>query len=369
MLKKLQIALVIAALGGTVIPPSPSAATPQRRRPPATVSPDVSKALDVLGLSQPESIRSILLLYLGRNLPKAKVAQLEADVHDHPDNIDNRLSLIGYYSSNGKTSLDRLHLRTHVLWMLENHPEHAATAEPALRDLPDDPEGNVEIGKLWTKNLASRDDDFNVLKNAEKFFFSKDPVEAERILHKLYDKDPLNREWPSELCRLYTMFGIPGDSNTDASKTATEAYRRVLEVTRDPRSRLSLAGDMAEADFKAGNMQGAAALAKIYLDSSDRSAVQRANTVLGRVALRAGDTDGAKQYLLDSVKPPAALYVSVSGPMLVLARELLDKGQRAIVLEYLQDCLPLWPRGEDVLHIWIDDLQNGRTPDFGNLGN
>src|SRR5215831_10087570 len=290
MRKKLQLTLVIIALAGAGSLAWISAApVPQRRRPPTAPSQpntNVSNAIDALGLSQPESIRSILLLYLAKNLPKAKVTQLEADVRDHPENIDSRLSLIGYYSWNGKTALDRARLRTHVLWMVENHPEHAATAEPALRDLPDDPDGNVEILKLWRANLGSRGDDFNVLKNAEKFFFSKDPADAERILHKLYDKDPTNREWPNELCRLYTMFGIPGDPNRDAATAATEAYRRVLEVTRDPRSRLSLAGDMADADFKAGNLQGAAALARIFLDTSDRSAVQRANTVLGRVALR-----------------------------------------------------------------------------------
>jgi hypothetical protein len=371
MLKRLQITLLIVAITASCLFAIRSAAAPQRRRPPATPPPStaVTNALDAIGMSQPESIRSILLLYLARNLPKAKVTQLEADVRDHPENIDNRLSLIGYYSWNGKTALDRLRLRTHVLWMVENHPEHAATAEPALRDLPDDPEGNVEILKLWTKNLESRGDDFNVLKNSEKFFFSKNPVEAERILHRLYEKDPTNREWPNELCRLYTMFGIPGEQNNDAAKTATEAYSRVLEVTRDPKARQSLAGDMADADFKAGNMEGAAALARIYLESPDRSAIQRANTMLGRIALRAGDTDGAKQHLLDSAKPPAAVYVSVAGPMLVLAKELLDKGQREIVLEYLQDCITLWPHGQDVLHIWIEDIRNGRIPDFGNLSN
>jgi hypothetical protein len=369
MSKRLQITLVIAITCAGLMAAPFAEAAPQKKRSAPTPPPSTSSALDALGMYQPESIRSILLLYLAKNLPKAKVTQLETDVRDHPDNIDSRLSLIGYYSWNGKTALDHVRLRTHVLWMIENHPEHAATAEPALRDLPDDPDGNVEILKLWTKNMESKGDDFNVLKNAEKFFFSKDPAEAERILHRLYEKDPANREWPNELCHLYTMFGIPGEQNTDAAKTASEAYSRVLDMTRDPRSRLSLAGDMAEADFKAGNLVGAATLARIYLESSDRFATQRANTILGRVALRSGDTAGAKQYLLDSAKPSAALNISLSGPMLVLAKELLEKGQNEVVVEYLRDCISMWPHGEEVLHIWIDDIQNGRKPDFGNLGN
>ena len=41
---------------------------------------------------------------------------------------------------------------------------------------------------------------------------------------------------------------------------------------------------------------------------------------------------------------------------------------RQIVVEYLETCLTLWPRGDDLLKLWINEIRNGRTPDFGNLG-
>ena len=107
-------------------------------------------------------------------------------------------------------------LRAHVLWMVENHPEHASTAEPSLRDLPDDPEGNVQILELWNKHLQSRPNDLSVLKNAEKFFFGKDPEVADRLIHCISEKEPNNREWPAELAQLYRMFGIP-DENIEKS--------------------------------------------------------------------------------------------------------------------------------------------------------
>jgi hypothetical protein len=28
----------------------------------------------------------------------------------------------------------------------------------------------------------------------------------------------------------------------------------------------------------------------------------------------------------------------------------------------------LWPRGENVLQVWIADIRKGKTPNFGNLG-
>jgi tetratricopeptide (TPR) repeat protein len=325
----------------------------------------MAAALDALGLLQPESVRSILLLYSGKSLLKSKADELEADLRKDPEKIDNRLMLIGYYTWNGRGSPDRLRLRGHVLWMVENHPEHASTAEPSLRDLPDDPEGNLQILQLWNKNLQSRGDDLAVLKNAEKFFFGKDPGEADDLIHRISEREPNNREWPSELAQLYRMFGIPGENIENHGDRALEEYRRVLELTKNPAAREALSGEMAEAAFKIGDFPAAAELAKIYLESSDRPAVQRANTILGRVALRDGDVDRARQYLLDSAGPRAARDIGMSGPTLVLAKELIERGEREAVLQYLEDCLQLWPRGESALRIWIADIRNGKTPKFG----
>ena len=53
---------------------------------------------------------------------------------------------------------------------------------------------------------------------------------------------------------------------------------------------------------------------------------------------------------------------------MILAKELLEQGEHDAVLQYLQNCVQLWPRGEDVLQIWIADIQHGKMPNFGNLG-
>ena len=326
---------------------------------------NIGSALEALGLMQPESVRSILLLYSGKSLLKAKAEELEAALRKEPEKIENRVTLIGYYTWNGRSSSDRQRLRAHVLWMIENHPEHAATAEPSLRDLPDDPEGNVQILEVWNKHLQSRSDDLAVLKNAEKFYFGKDPAEADRLIHRISASEPNNREWPAELAQLYRMFGIPGENIGNPAERALEEYRRVLELTKNPAARMALSGEMADAAFKIGDFPAAAQLANIYLKSPDRTAVQRANTILGRVALRTGDIAGAKQYLLDSADDGAARDIAFSGPTLVLAKEMIEHGERDAVVEYLEHCLVLWPRGESVLRIWIADIKNGKTPKFG----
>jgi tetratricopeptide (TPR) repeat protein len=365
MLRTAVQCLLFLALATAIASNSFAQQPRQRRLPP---SDNISNGLDVLGLWQPESVRAILLLYSGKSLSKSKAEELETTLRKTPEKLDERVVLIGYYAANAKTSSDRARLRNHVLWMIENHPEHPSTAEPSLRDLPDDADGNAQILALWTKNLETLADDVAVLKNAEKFFFAKDPAVADRLIHRIYEKEPTNREWANELAHLYRMFGIPGTHIDDPSERAAEAYKRVLALTRTPAARETLAGDMAEAAFKVGDFTAAAEYAKIYLHGKDRTAPQRANTILGRVALRSGDLTSAKQYLLDSSGPESGKEMSLSGPTMVLAKELLEQGEHDAVLQYLQNCLQLWPRGGDVLQIWIADIQHGKMPNFGNLG-
>ena len=335
----------------------------QRGGRPAT---SINSGLDALGLSQPESVRSILLLYEGKSILRSKADELESNLRKDPGKIDDRLTLIGYYSWNGHEGTQKLRLRTHVLWMIKNHPEHPATAEPSLRDLPDDPEGNNQVLELWQKNLETRPDDVAVLKNAEKFFFSKEPAAADELIHRLAEKEPANPQWPAELAQLYRMFGIPGENIKNPTERAMEEYNRVLALTQNPAARRALSGDMADAAFKIGDFPLAAELAKIYLKSADRPAVQRANTILGRVALRADDVTSAKRYLLNSADSSAGRDIALSGPILVLAKELIERGEREAVVQYLQDCLALWPRGEAILRIWIAEIHEGKTPNFGN---
>jgi tetratricopeptide (TPR) repeat protein len=356
--------ILIAALLVGVTAANASGREPRQRGDRATSS--INTTLDALGLSQPESVRSILLLYEGKSILRSKAEELESNLRKDPGRVDDRLMLIGYYSWNGHEGLEKFRLRTHVLWMLQNHPEHPATAEPSLRDLPDDREGNNQVLELWEQNLKSKPDDLAVLKNAEKFFFSKDPAAADRLIHRIAEKEPANSQWPAELAQLYRMFGIPGENIENPTERALEEYNRVLALTQNPAARRALSGDMADAAFKIGDFPVAAEFAKIYLKSSDRPAVQRANTILGRVALRANDITSAKRYLLDSVDSGAERDIGLSGPMLVLAKELIERGEREAVLEYLQDCLALWPRGEAILRIWIAEIQEGKTPNFGN---
>ena len=52
------------------------------------------------------------------------------------------------------------------------------------------------------------------------------------------------------------------------------------------------------------------------------------------------------------------------GPELTLARDLLEKGEREAVVEYLQGIRTFWKGREEVIDDWIVLIRAGRTPEL-----
>jgi hypothetical protein len=93
--------------------------------------------------------------------------------------------------------------------------------------------------------------------------------------------------------------------------------------------------------------------------------IHKGNIVLGRLALRAGDSEGAKAYLLKSARVEGSPVLGSFGPNMTLAKELLEKGEQKAVLEYFDLCDEFWKDGHDKLKRWKNQVQAGVIPDFG----
>jgi hypothetical protein len=100
-------------------------------------------------------------------------------------------------------------------------------------------------------------------------------------------------------------------------------------------------------------------------DWNHGNAVHDANTVLGRLALAEGKRDEAKARLLASAACGGSPQLNSFGPSMALARELLEKGEPEVVLEYLARCGTFWAMGGDRLKAWTEAVKAGRAPDFG----
>jgi hypothetical protein len=164
-------------------------------------------------------------------------------------------------------------------------------------------------------------------------------------------------------------------TNTRVSPDLELAHVELM-AGKDAISRAPLLARMTKAAYAAGNLEKAERYANEALEAATHGtfwwtgdAIFQGNIVLGRLALRRGDVEAAKRYLLLASKTPGSSTLSTLGPNMGLAKELLDKGEAAAVLQYLADCGSFWIGGRNKLAEWTALIRAGLKPDFGaNLG-
>jgi TonB family protein len=140
---------------------------------------------------------------------------------------------------------------------------------------------------------------------------------------------------------------------------------------RDGESRSDALPQLAKAAVAAGALEKATRYADELIASvghggwNDGAALHDGNMVRGLVALRNGNTYEAARNLIEAGKTTGGPQLSSFGPNMTLASELLDKGARDAVLEYLTLCKKFWTMGSSQLDAWIKVVESGGKPAFG----
>jgi hypothetical protein len=169
----------------------------------------------------------------------------------------------------------------------------------------------------------------------------------------------------------------PGQGPADRRQYAAEALQRMtaaVALSSDEAWRFLRTADLARLAYEAGDLQKAREYATQVLASAPHfesdffyaTAVHQCNLVLGRILLREGDVQGATERLMASMNVPSSVRLANFGPNLMLAQELLERGERGAVLRFLDACEQIWTRGSDRLYRWRAEIREGRQPDFGS---
>ena len=95
------------------------------------------------------------------------------------------------------------------------------------------------------------------------------------------------------------------------------------------------------------------------------NALHDGHEVLGLVALRLGHTDEAAKELLLAGETPGSPQADTFGPNMLLAKELLEHGDRSTVIAYFNLCRRFWEMERGRLDQWTKDASEGNVPDFG----
>ena len=164
----------------------------------------------------------------------------------------------------------------------------------------------------------------------------------------------------------------PTDKTTIASQLVA-AQEKVINTLPKAEDKFHLTREIAPLAFNAGDQVKAGMYAKDLLIQAESmkddwdygNAVHTANLVLGRIALAAGDIDEAKRLLLLAGKTPGSPQLESFGPDMLFAKELLEKGEKDVVIQYFTLCSAFWKMDDGKLAQWKTEVQNNEIPDFG----
>ncbi len=108
--------------------------------------------------------------------------QAEADLQQHPENLQERGALMAFYANHG----DQTGFTKQLLWMIEHHPEAPVTT---IRFYPRPPwtesqEDHQKIRDAWERALATHSASPDVVFHAGLFMEQDDPVRALMLLRE-----------------------------------------------------------------------------------------------------------------------------------------------------------------------------------------
>jgi tetratricopeptide (TPR) repeat protein len=323
-----------------------------------------------------------------RALSAEQAQKLETRLKSNPDDLDARVNLMSYYVlSNAHThvagqtpsreSMDAL--RGHVLWFIEHHPddEEAADLMPmALRI--DDPAGHAQARAQWQVQVDKQRDNAHVLTNAAYFSAIDDHRLSTELLERALDLSPEYARAANLLAQQYELQARIGRKHKEDKQQIEKrafALRERASAALNSEERFYSLQDLARTAFEAGEFVKAQLYAQELVDSAARysgnwnygNAAHHGNIVLGRIALQDGDVQRARQHLLAAATMSGSPQLNSFGPNMTLAKELLGRGERQIVLKYFEMCAKFWVSGSSKLEEWAATVKGGGLPDFGAL--
>jgi hypothetical protein len=314
------------------------------------------------------------LVMRGREMSADEKASLEEQVAKNPSDVTSRTKLLGYYFGKSRRDADaKPAQRRHVLWLIENAPESEVLGLPHSNlDRILDPAGYAQAEQAWLKVLQKSPENLSVLWNASKFFLLQDREKSEELLLKGQALDVKNPRWPATLGQLYLLELQSLQVEPMKKKTAEKAFRQfVLAFDRsDKEGQDSLLDSMAKAALAAGLVNDAKEIATTMLKDDSAgwnqgNRIHHGNLILGRIALAEGNLDEAKSRLLLAGKTNGSPQLNSFGPNVLLAKELLERGETEVVLEYFELCKKFWASPFQKLDQWIKDVKSDQVPDFG----
>jgi hypothetical protein len=317
---------------------------------------------------------TVALLGSGRKLNLHEVAEFQEALAQNPHALALRIALLGYCITNSSVSNTQVKQRQeHIRWIIRNTPDTAVAGTSAIRlDAVIDQEAYSEARTLWLGHLANDPDNTRIALNAAHFFIMHEKALASEILnrvHALKPDDATSRSLAD--LHLHELSSCSVDLRQQEA-AAGLMHLEALFHRSNEHQRFSLLPDLAMVAFEAGKLEGAHRWALELMSKLSEAPyagrcsedAHYANIILGRIALKSNDLQEARKRLLAAADVPR-FPGGVFGPNMILAKELLEREEREVVLEFFEACAQHWSDGVEDLHNWTEVVRTGGIPDFG----
>jgi tetratricopeptide (TPR) repeat protein len=338
--------------------------------------PDVTDAVNVLRIAlsnSEERVRSeatLALASLGDRLTAEAIDSFEVASlkRKQQDDLAVRIVLLGYYDGKRlRSEATREARQAHVFWVIEHAPR-SFIAETHYAHFIQYRDGPVyrQGREMWMALVEDNPEDTVILNNAASFLRLSDKAKSEELLKRASSLEPDDPRWPRKLAQLYwsEMLGKDAATRRSLAAMAQAEYERAQGLYRDERERLGQLHLLAQAAFEAGDYPKADTHASELLSKAEAGHRNNfyGNQILGRLALAAGDVERAKSHLLASAETAGCPLWSITFGSMVLAKELLGRGERETVLRFLERCAALWPESAEWLTRAVTAIERGETP-------
>ena len=310
-----------------------------------------------------------VLLSQGRRLTEDDVKGFRQTVDEDSGNIEARLQLLSYYHGRSFSDSDAKSEHVEMVkWVVRNYPESYSAGASQSHIFPSfSPQGFLAVKALWMEHVQRQPDNIAIHLHAAAFLQLHEKDLAEQLLIKVQKVAPQNTDIAHQLGHLYKLELLRVKAKDARRRTAAKAMSQFETAIRNEdgaHQNFHWRVDLATVSFEAGNLDQASQVANELLTNFDNGyAMHSGNLVLGRVALANGKIETAKARLLDAGRVNGGTTITTSGPNMMLAKELLESGEKEVVLEYFDLCGKFWKN--EKLEQWSGVVKSGEVPDFG----
>ncbi|MDP3506490.1 MAG: hypothetical protein Q8T09_00740 [Candidatus Melainabacteria bacterium] len=295
-----------------------------------------------------------LRVYLaGTKLNKQAADELEQKLSIDPRDELSRLKLMGYYPGRAIWHRkDREKAMGHELWFVQNNPSHPELRFPHCSVVAGADQDLYEILKsAWMEHVTEDCKDITILSHAAAFFTMRHKELAIQLIERAREIEPSNNKLLRDLAGIYSL-GLSGKHDEAWLRRAYEVHKELAEAEPEAIRQVAAFANIA---LMIGDVDTAKATAQKILamhPAGYSPVMQDAHLVLGRVFLKQGNIELAKNELL----------ASGDRPQFNLANELISIGETQVVCDHLWRSLPAWKVGKVQLLLWILQLRLGAKP-------